>query len=75
MNNVLAIDQAQGVIESLKGSPWYTHLLIAALLGAVAYGLRELDNRQHINSGLLDITMYILALSALALTYQGLFGN
>lgn len=75
MLNTLASGTHEGVIEALKTSPWYTHLLVAAALGAASYGLKELDKRRDIDSGFVDITIFVLALAALALVYQGLFGG
>lgn len=68
-------DHPVGVLDALKTSPWYYHLAAAALLGGAAYGLRELDKRREEDSGFLEMAIFVLALAALVLAYQGVFGD
>lgn len=65
----------QGVMDALKGQPWYLHLAAAAGLGIGAYVVREIDNRRDGESMLLEIVTFILAIGALILAYQGVFGD
>lgn len=76
MNIILASGgHPEGVMDALKTSPWYYHLAAAAVLAGAAYGLREIDKRREEESGFLEIAIFVLALAALVLTYQGVFGD
>ena len=75
MNLILASGHPQGVMDALSTSPWYAHLAAAAALGAGAYVLRELERKRKIDSMLLEMVIWILAIAAFLLAYQGVFGG
>jgi hypothetical protein len=62
-------------MDALSSSPWYVHLAAAAGLGTGAYVLRELDKKRDIDSMLLEMVIWIFAVAAFLLAYQGVFGD
>lgn len=75
MNIILATGHPQSVMDALITSSRYVHLGVAALLGGAAYVLRELERRNEGDSMALELVVFILALAALLLDYQGIFGD
>lgn len=65
----------KGVIDALSVAPWYARLAGAALLGAGAFVLRELEKKRDGDSFFVDLVVFFLAFGAFILAYQGIFGS
>lgn len=74
MHVILAAD-TDGVLNALKGAPYYMQLGAAAVLGAGAYLLKELRERRGIDSFFLELVEWGLAIAGFLLAYQGIFGS